>query len=101
MPRWSYALGGLIAWTVHFTGVYAFASLDAQTPVADSGLWRAASVALSLACAGACVGVAVVAARRLQRRGDAAVTLLNQLALLGAAVAVIAIAWQTLAVLIA
>lgn len=101
MPRWSYALGGLIAWTLHFSGVYAFASLDAQTPARDTGVWRTASAVLSLACAAACVVIAVVAIRRLRARRDAAVTLMNQLALLGAGVAVVAIAWQTLAVLIA
>ncbi|MCR5880664.1 hypothetical protein [Phenylobacterium sp. J367] len=101
MPRWSYALGGLIAWTVHFSGVYAFVSLDAQTVARDGALWRAASAALSAACLAACVAVAVVAARRLRRRREAGVALMDQLALLGAGVALVAILWQTLAVLIA
>lgn len=101
MPRWSYALGGLIAWSVHFSGLYAFASLDAQTAARDGGLWRGASAALSLACAAACIGIGLVAARRLRRPRDPATKLLDQLAGLGAGVGLVAIAWQTLAALIA
>ena len=100
MARWSYALGGLIAWTVHFSGLYAFASLEAQTLASDALLWRGAAVALTLACATACLVLAAAAARRLRRGPYAAERLMDQLARLGALMALPAIAWQTLAMLI-
>jgi hypothetical protein len=100
MPRWSYGLGGLIAWTVHFTGLYAIASLDAQTPAPDTALWIGVAVALSLVCAMACVILAIVAGRRLRIQVDEVVTLMDQLSFLGAILALVAIAWQSLSVLI-
>lgn len=100
MRRWTYILGGLLAWATHFAGLYAAASLEAQTAARDSGAWRLAAVALSGACGAACVALAAAALARLRPRGDAGVALMDQLSLLGAIVALVAIAWQTLAVLI-
>ena len=100
MPRWSYVLGGLIVWTVHFAGLYALASLDAQTLFRDTGVWIGAAIALSVACLAACAALAAVAARRLREAGGEARRLMDQLALLGALLAVVAIAWQTLPALI-
>lgn len=98
MRRWSYALGGLIAWAVHFAGVYGFVSLEAQTPAADRHVWQAAAVALSLACAAACAVLIAIASRGLRgpERSGPVTTLMDQLAALGGAVGLVAIAWQTL-----
>lgn len=101
MRRWGYVLGGLIAWTVHFSGLYAIASLEAQTPAPDAALWRGVGLALSAVCAAACAGVALTAVRRLRARSDAVVVLMDQLALFAAGLAMVAIAWQSLTVLIA
>lgn len=96
--RWSYALGGLIAWAIHFGGVYAFVSLEAQTRAVDRHLWQAAAIALSLACAAACAVLIAIASRGLRgrERSGPVTTLMDQLAALGAAIGLVAIAWQTL-----
>lgn len=101
LRRWTYLLGGLLCWAVHFTGLYAFASLEAQTAAPDSAGWRLAAIALSGIGAALCLALAAVALRRLRGRGDAVVELTDQLALLGAVLALVAIAWQSLSVLIA
>lgn len=101
MRRWSYALGGLLAWAAHFSGVYAFASLEAQTAAADRWLWQTAAGAWSLACAAACGLLLRVTARRLRGRTAAVTTLMDQLAALGAVIGLVAIAWQALSALLA
>jgi hypothetical protein len=101
MPRWSYVLGGLLVWTVHFSGLYAVASLEAETPASDEALWLSVAGALSLACATSCAALAAMAWRRLKRRGTGGMVMLDQLALLGAGLAFVAIAWQSVAILIA
>ena len=98
MRRWAYAMGGLLAWTVHFLGIYLFASVAAQTEAPDTGLWQVASLALTAASGLACVGLLVVAIRR--RRRDPVASLLDQLAALGAVVGLIGIAFQTASALI-
>jgi len=100
MGRWAYGLGGLFAWGLHFVGIYAFASLDAQTPADDRRLWQLAAVLLSLACAGACAGLAALALRRMKARREAAPALMDQFAALGAAAGLVGVAWQALAALI-
>lgn len=100
MRRWSYLLGGLIVWAAHFSGVYAIASVDAQTAGADKALWRLAATALSGVCALACLALGVVALRRLRAPNDAGARLVDQVALLGVATALVAIGWQTLPILV-
>lgn len=100
MRRWSYLLGGLIVWAAHFSGVYAIASVDAQTAAADEALWRLAATALSGVCVVACLALGVVAQRRLRAPNDAGARLVDQVALLGMATALVAIGWQTLPILV-
>ena len=110
MRRWSYALGGLIAWSAHFAAVYACVSLAAQTAAEDTAAWQGATVAVSLVCAGACGILLTMAGRRLRSRprnglvliGLArciAMVLMDQLAAVGAGIGLVAIAWQAVAVL--
>jgi hypothetical protein len=98
--RWSFALGGLIAWTAHFAGVYAFASLAAQTPADDTAVWQAAALALSIACAGSCGLLLAAAGRRLRRPRRDAAGLMDQLAVMGAGLGLVAILWQTASIVI-
>ena len=96
MLRWAWMLGGLIVWTIHFMGVYAIASLADVVSRADDPLWRMAGLAFSIACLLAAVGLAAWAGRRVRRRADPVTGFGDQLALLGAGVAAVAIVWQAL-----
>ena len=99
MRRWSYALGGLIAWSAHFAAVYACVSLAAQTAAEDTAAWQGATVAVSLVCAGACGILLTMAGRRLRSRPRNGLVLMAQLAAVGAGIGLVAIAWQAVAVL--
>lgn len=99
MRRWSYALGGLIAWSAHFAAVYACVSLAAQTAAEDTAAWQGATVAVSLVCAGACGILLTMAGRRLRSRPRNGLVLMDQLAAVGAGIGLVAIAWQAVAVL--
>ena len=99
MRRWSYALGGLIAWSAHFAAVYACVSLAAQTAAEDTAAWQCATVAVSLVCAGACGILLTMAGRRLRSRPRNGLVLMDQLAAVGAGIGLVAIAWQAVAVL--
>lgn len=96
MRRWAWMLGGLIVWTVHFMGVYAIASLADVVSRADDPRWRMFGLAFSAACMLAALVLAGWAARRLRRRTDPSAHFGDQLALLGAGVATVAIVWQAL-----
>lgn len=96
MLRWAWILGGLIVWTVHFMGVYGIASLADVVSRADDPVWRMIGLAFSVACLAAAVGLALWAGRRLRGGNDAAAGFGDQLALLGAALAAVAIVWQAL-----
>lgn len=96
MRRWAWMLGGLIVWTIHFMGVYAIASLADVVARADDPAWRMAGLGFSVVCLSAAVGLALWAVRRVRRRSDPASGFGDQLALLGAGVAAVAIVWQAL-----
>lgn len=100
MRRWSYFLGGLIVWAAHFSSLYAIASLDAQTAAADGPRWRLAATLVSGLCVLVCSALGAVALRRLRSPNDAGARLVDQVALLGVATALVAIIWQTLPILI-
>lgn len=96
MWRWAWMLGGLIVWTVHFMGVYAIASLADVVSEADDLRWRMTGLGFSAACLLAALAIAAWAGRRLRRRTDPSAAFGDQLALLGAGVAAVAIVWQAL-----
>jgi hypothetical protein len=100
MRRWTFGLGGLLIWFVHFAGLYAIASVEAQTRADDAGAWKLVAITFSVACAGASVAVLTTAIGRLGRRGDPAAALMTQLAALGAGLGLIAIVWQSAAAVI-
>lgn len=96
MMRWAWMLGGLIVWTLHFMGLYAIASLGDVVSRADAPVWRMIGLGFSAACLIAALLLGLVAARRVRRRTDASTGFGDQLALLGAGVAALAIVWQAL-----
>jgi hypothetical protein len=97
MGRWAYLLGGLIVWAVHFVGVYAIASLADLVERAEAAPWRMGMLAFSGLCLLAEIGLFAWALRRL-RQGEEAFQ--DRLALLGAGLGGVAIAWQTLPTLV-
>ncbi len=92
MKTWAWMTGGLWVWAVHFTGVYAIASLADVVAEADSPGWRMAALAFSGLCALAAAVILQAALRRVGRRGSFA----DRIAALGSGLAVIAIVWQAL-----
>jgi len=88
--------GGLLVWAVHFLGVYTLASLADVAARADDPAWRGAGLAFSGVCLLASAVLLALAARRLRRTGDEGWGFPDQLAALGAGLALIAIVWQSL-----
>lgn len=97
MKTWAWMLGGLIVWGVHFIGVYLISSVADVVAKADDPVWRIGGLAFSLACAATTGALLCVAARRISGH-DARFP--DQVAALGAAVSLIAIAWQSLPMLL-
>lgn len=97
MRAWLLLLSGLIVWTVHFFGVYTAASLFPGTSLARwlTGLLSLAALGLLAAATYAVNG----ASKR--RESDALALWADRLALLGGALAGIAILYQGLPALMA
>lgn len=96
MGRWLWMLGGLIVWTIHFMGVYAIASLADVVSRADDLTWRMIALAFSGACLLFALGLTVATIRPVRRAPDPSVGFESQLAVLGGALASVAIVWQAL-----
>jgi len=64
MREWLFLLGGMIAWTVHFFGIYGLASVFGTTLTARIGVGL-----LTVACLAADAVVARKARARLRTRG--------------------------------
>lgn len=88
--------GGLLVWAVHFLGVYTLSSLADVVARADDPAWRGAGLAFSGVCVLALAVLLALAARRLRRTGGEGGRFPDQLAALGAGLALVAIIWQSL-----
>lgn len=97
MRTWGWMLGGLIVWSIHFLGVYLISSVADVVATADDLRWRMAGVVFSAVCILVTCGLLWTSLRRLQVEPA---RFADQLAALGAATAVVAIAWQTLPTLV-
>lgn len=100
MKTWAWMTGGLLVWAIHFLGVYGLASLADVVATADAPGWRAAGLGFSGLCALASAILMALAARRLRRSDREDRRFPDQLAALGAGLALVAIAWQSLPTLI-
>lgn len=96
MGAWAWMTGGLLVWAVHFTGVYALSSLADVVATADDPAWRAAALAFSGVCVLASAVLLALAAERLRRMDGEDPKFADQLAALGAGLALVAIVWQGL-----
>lgn len=92
MGQWLLLLGGLIAWAVHFFGLYAIAEAVGQQPAG-----RAAVLVLTVVCLAGNGAVAVMARGG---RADDFDRWLRSTATLGALLSGIAVIWQALPALI-
>lgn len=100
MRAWVWMTGGLILWAVHFLGMYGLSSLADVVARADDPGWRMIGQVFSGLCLLVSAALLVVAIRRLRRAKDAAGRFRDQLAALGAAIALVAIPWQALPTLL-
>lgn len=95
MREWRMMLGPFLIWAAHFVLVYALASLADIRPASESGLWRTLGLALSLCCI---IGLAAVMA--WGRSSSRFSPLAKRLGLFGGGIALLAVAWQSLPLLI-
>jgi hypothetical protein len=96
VTRWLLILGGLSIWLVHFLGLYALASLADLSPTVGGGTWRGLALGFSAACLVVCGLVGWIVLRPSARRWlDSPLQL--GLGAGGAAIGLVAIAWQTIA----
>lgn len=94
MRGWTFMLGGLIVWAVHFFVLYAFASILLTTVTA-----RVLVLLVSAACIAA-DGLLFAHALR-KPLSDAAEAWMRRIALLSAGLSLIAVTWQALPALLA
>lgn len=96
MKAWAWMLGGLTLWGFHFMGVYGIASVGDVVSEADDPLWRGLGLGFSVLCVLAGAGLGWLALVRRRRADDEAQRFRRDLAVLGFAVAVVAMTWQAL-----
>ncbi len=94
MREWRAMLGPFLIWTAHFAVVYGVASLADIAPL-ETASWRVAGLAFSALCLAALILIAV-----WQRRRMSATALARGLGLTGSLVGLIAVAWQSLPLLL-
>lgn len=104
MKRWLFLTGGLIVWLIHFSGIYAIASVFDVIASADAPGSRWTTAALTVICLAA-AGLLLVWSIRGPAflgadRDQELATFWRWIAGLGAAFALVAIVWQGLPALI-
>lgn len=93
MRAWTFLLGGLIIWTVHFFVLYGIGSIFLTSVSA-----RVLTILVSLAC----LGAAALLWSRVQASGaqEEVAGWMRGVALLGIAIAAVAVVWQALPALL-
>ena len=95
MRDWRIMLGALLVWALHFLLVYGVASVADISDPAQEASWRTGGLVLTGLCLIALVIIAIRA------RGEARVSpLARNMGLAGCVIGFIAIAWQSLPLLI-
>jgi len=93
MSAWRTLLAGLVVWLVHFAIVYALPSLEAIGAASPTSLMLAHGL-VTLACLVAVGFLGLAAYRKARGAGDGA-AFRHHIAALGAAMAGVAIVWQS------
>lgn len=93
MRAWSYMLGGMIVWTVHFFAIYIVASVFPGTTIA-----RGLTLAITLLCLAA--DGWLIVRLRVPGGGDEFREWMRRIALVGAGISAVAVLWQGLPALI-
>lgn len=99
MRTWVWMLSGLIVWSAHFLGVYLISSVADVVATADDPVWRLGGLAFSGVCLLSAAAVLWFGVRRLRLGGERG-RFADQLAALGACIAMLAIFWQSLPIVI-
>lgn len=92
MKAWTFLLGGLVVWTVHFFLLYAIASLFPGERIAS--LLSIAATIPAIACDAVLLWVAM--ANRRRRRPDGFNAWVVDIGAAGAALSMVAVIWQSL-----
>jgi hypothetical protein len=95
MREWRLMLGAFAVWAVHFVLVYGVASIADISDPTQGPAWRTAGLALTVACLAALPLICLRA-----RSGPAVSPLARQLGTAGCVLSFVAIAWQSLPLLI-
>lgn len=93
MRAWSYMLGGMIVWTVHFFAIYIVASVFPGTTIA-----RVLTLVITLLCLAA--DGWLIVRLRVPAGGDEFREWMRRIALVGAGISAVAVLWQGLPALI-
>lgn len=94
-------MSGWIVWTVHFIGIYAIASIGEVVSRAADPLWRMIALGFSVLCLLTALLLLAVGWRVLNRQREGETRRFgDQLAMLGAGLAAVAIVWQAAPTLI-
>lgn len=93
MRRWLAMTAGLLIWAVHFLGLYLLSSAADVWATAEAPAARGIGLGFSLICIASIALLAVALVRRDDQ--DQAAAWERRVALTGALVAGIAVAWQT------
>lgn len=86
-------LAGLAVWALHFTGLYAIASLE---DLLGGQGWRLGGAGFSLLCLALCGGVLARALTHLRRPEAAPARFTSTVAAVGAGLGLVSVAWQSL-----
>lgn len=98
MKRWLFLLGGPLIWAAHFLAIYATASISVQLA---GGATVPARLVIALAGLLAAIAAALLAHAAWRRTSQTPFDAFERaVALAGAAIALIAIVWQTLPALL-
>lgn len=96
MRTWTFLLGGLLVWSIHFFSIYVIASIFLTTALA-----RALTLLVTAACLAADAGLLRLAIARLRHdQADEFSRWVPRLAALIAGISLVAVLWQGLPALI-
>lgn len=96
MRSWTFLLGGLLVWAAHFFLIYGIASIFLTSLIARLLAGSATAIAFA-----ADIWLVIAARQRIRTSHERLARWLASLGLLAAALSMVAVAWQGLAVVLA